>query len=103
MSMIDTMKKAKDLYMKNREMQKRLEAKRVEVVVNGVTVIANGKQEFISIKIADVVWAEGKERTERAILKACNESAEQTRKLMEQEAKTLMGGMSQTDMLNMLK
>lgn len=103
MNMFEMMKQAKDMYAKTRDLQKKLEQRRIEVEYNGVHIVANGKQEIVSIQLSDALLTSGKEKVEKALLKACNEVSEKIRKVMEEEAKGVLGGMPPQDMMNMLK
>ena len=59
-----------------------------------VTCVVNGKQEIVSIKIADEIWAEkDKELLEDLILAAANEGLDKSREMMQEEMSKITGGM----------
>jgi nucleoid-associated protein EbfC len=82
------------------EMQERLKKQmaelRVEATAGGgmVTVVANGKQELVSIKIdPEVVSKDDVQMLEDLVLAASNEALRKSRELVQQELGKLTGGM----------
>ena len=78
------MKKAQQLQDKMVKMQEELEEKMVEASAGGgmVTVVANGKQEIISIKIdPEVVDSDDVEMLEDLLLAAVNEVLDQAKQM----------------------
>ena len=89
------MKKAQQLQDKMVKMQEELEEKMVEASAGGgmVTVVANGKQEIISIKIdPEVVDSDDVEMLEDLIMAAVNEALDQARQMVNAEMTKLTGG-----------
>ncbi len=91
------MKQAQQLQEKMNQLNSELEDRQVEAAVGGgmVTVIANGRQEIISIKIdpaavdpADVSMLED------LVASAVNEALRQSKEMMQQELGKLTGGMN---------
>ena len=89
------MKKAQQLQDKMVKMQEELEEKMVEASAGGgmVTVVANGKQEIMSIKIdPEVVDPDDAEMLEDLVLAAVNEALDQARQMVNAEMTKLTGG-----------
>lgn len=89
------MKKAQQLQNKMVKMQEELEEKRVEASAGGgmVTVVANGKQEIVSIKIdPEVVDSDDVEMLEDLVLAAVNEALDQAKQMVNAEMTKLTGG-----------
>lgn len=103
MDMFKMMKQAKDMYAKVKETQKALEAQKVEINENGIKIVANGKQEILSVELSDELMSQSKDKIEKYLLKALQETNKRTQKIMEQESKKITGGMGMSDMMNMLK
>ena len=102
-NMMSMIKQAKDMYSKMKNTQKILEKKRVEVEVEGVKVIMNGKQEVISLKFPDELMQMRKAKAEGLVLKTLNKANKEIMKILEEEAKGngALGGLG--DMMNMFK
>ncbi len=95
-NMAAMLKEAQKLQAKMVKVQEELETKRVEGTAGGgmVTVVANGKQEIIEIKIdPEVIDPEDKEILEDLILAAIRQASERSRKLAEEEMSQMAGGM----------
>ena len=95
-NMAAMLKEAQKLQARIVKVQEELETKRVEGTAGGgmVTVVANGKQEIIEIKIdPEVIDPEDKEILEDLILAAIRQASERSRKLAEEEMSQLAGGM----------
>ena len=94
-NMAAMLKEAQKFQAKMVKVQEELEAKRVEGTAGGgmVTVVANGKQEIIEIKIdPEVIDPEDKEILEDLILAAVRQASERSKKLAEEEMSRLAGG-----------
>jgi DNA-binding YbaB/EbfC family protein len=92
----DFMKQAQALQEKLAKIQEEAGQKTVEATTGGgmVTVVANGRQEILSIKIdPEVVNPRDVEMLQDLILSAVNEAKRQAAELMASEMKGLTGGM----------
>ena len=91
----DMMKQAQALQEKLARLQEEAGKKTVEATAGGgmVTVVANGKQEIVSIKIdPEVVNRAEVEMLQDLILAAVNEARRKAQELMAEQMKTLTGG-----------
>jgi len=92
----DIMKQAQQMQERMAKLQEEAGKKTVEASAGGgmVTVVANGKQEILSVKIAPEVFR-GNDRAmlEDLLLAAVNEALRKARDLMSEEMKTLTGGL----------
>lgn len=89
------MKQAQQMQKRMMEIQEELANRTVEATVGGgmVTVIANGQQEILSIKISpEVVDPEDVEMLEDLILAAVNEARRKSQELMTEEMSKITGG-----------
>jgi DNA-binding YbaB/EbfC family protein len=94
-NMGNLLKKAQELQEKMAKMQEELGDKTVEASSGGgmVTVVANGKQEIVSIKIdPEVVDANDVEMLEDLVLAAINDALYQAKQLVSEEMSQLTGG-----------
>lgn len=92
----DLMKQAQVLQEKMAKIQEEAGKKTVEATAGGgmVTVVANGRQEIISIKIdPEVVNPQEIDMLQDLVLAAVNEARRQAQDLMSGEMKSLTGGM----------
>lgn len=90
------MKQAQKLQSKMLEMQEELGNKTVTVQVGGgmVTVVANGRQEILSLRIdPEVVNPEDTEMLQDLILAAINDALNRSREMVSEEMAKLTGGM----------
>jgi hypothetical protein len=90
------MQQAKKMQERLAKIQEEMAEKTVEGQSGGGMVISvvNGKQELISIKIADEIWAEkDKELLEDLIRAAINEGLDRSREMMQEEMGKVTGGM----------
>ncbi len=90
------MQQAKKMQERLVKIQEELAEKSVEGQSGGgmVTCVVNGKQELVSIKIADEIWAEkDKELLEDLIRAAINEGLDRSREMMQEEMGKVTGGM----------
>ncbi len=93
----DMMKQIAKMQRKMEEIQNGLGEKTVEGTAGGgmVKVVANGRQEIISIKIEkEVVDPDDVEMLEDLILSAVNQAREKAGELQAQEMSALTGGMN---------
>jgi DNA-binding YbaB/EbfC family protein len=89
------MKKAQQLQEKMAKMQEELSEKTVEASAGGgmVTVVANGKQEIVSIKIdPEVVDSDDVEMLEDLVLASINEALDQAKEMAGAEMNKITGG-----------
>ena len=96
MNINQIMKQAKKLQAKMAEMQEELAKKTVESSVGGgmVKVVANGRQEILSIKIdPEVVNSEDVEMLEDLILSAVNDALRRSQQMVSEEMSKLTGGL----------
>jgi DNA-binding YbaB/EbfC family protein len=94
-NMGNLLKKAQELQQKMAKLQEELGEKTVEASSGGgmVSVVANGKQEIVSIKIdPEVVDAHDVEMLEDLVLAAINDALYQAKQLMSEEMTQLTGG-----------
>ena len=90
------MQQAKKMQERLMKVQEEMAEKTIEGQSGGgmVTCVVNGKQEIVSIKIADEIWAEkDKELLEDLILAAANEGLDKSREMMQEEMSRITGGM----------
>ena len=96
MNINQLMKQAKKMQAKMAELQAELEQKTVESSAGGgmVKVIANGKQEILSITIdPEVVNAEDIEMLQDLILAAVNDALRKAEEMVAEEMNKLTGGL----------
>jgi hypothetical protein len=92
----DIMKQAQAMQEKMAKVQEEVAKKRVEASAGGgmVTVVANGKQEILSVKIdPEVVDPKEVEMLQDLIVAAVNEAQKKAQELMAEELKGLTGGL----------
>lgn len=95
-NMKNMMKQAQQLQTKMAKMQEEMAEKTIEASSGGgmVKVVANGKQEVVSIHIEkEVVDPEDVEMLQDLILAAVNEALVQSQKMVSDEMSKLTGGM----------
>jgi len=96
-NMKNMMKQAQQLQAKMAKMQEEMAEKSIEASAGGgmVKVVANGKQEVVSIHIEkEVVDPEDVEMLQDLILAAVNEALVQSQKMVSDEMSKLTGGMN---------
>ena len=96
MKMSNLMKQAQKMQKQMMEIQEELADRTVEATVGGgmVTVVANGQQDIISIKIdPEVVDPNDVEMLQDLILAAVNEAHRKAQEMMTQEMGKLTGGL----------
>jgi len=89
------LKKAQELQEKMAKLQEELGEKTVEASAGGgmVTVVANGKQEIVSVKIdPEVVDPDDVEMLEDLVLAAVNDALSQAKQMVSEEMTQLTGG-----------
>lgn len=89
------MKQVQKMQKKMMQLQEELEQKRVEGSSGGgvVTVVANGRQDVLEIKISpDVVNPDDVEMLEDLILAAINQAQQRAQEMMQEEMGELTGG-----------
>ncbi|MBT5876796.1 MAG: YbaB/EbfC family nucleoid-associated protein [Candidatus Latescibacteria bacterium] len=90
------MKQVQKMQKKMMQVQEELEQKRVEGSSGGgvVTVVANGRQDVLEIKISpDVVNPDDVEMLEDLILAAINQAQQRAQEMMQEEMGELTGGL----------
>jgi DNA-binding YbaB/EbfC family protein len=78
------------------QLQEEVGKRTVEATAGGgmVTVVANGRQEIVSVKIdPEVVSKDDVQMLEDLVLAACNEALRKSRELVQQELGKLTGGL----------
>jgi DNA-binding YbaB/EbfC family protein len=93
----DLMKQAQRLQSKMMALQEELAGKTVEATAGGgmVTVVVNGKQEFVSLTIdPEVVDRQEVEMLQDLIIAAVNEGVRKSQQMGADEMKKLTGGMA---------
>ena len=92
----DIMKQAQQMQERLAKLQEEAGKKTVEASAGGgmVTVVANGKQEILSVKIdPEVMSGNDKEMIQDLVVAAVNEALRKSRDLMAEEMKALTGGL----------
>ncbi len=87
---------AKKMQENFQKLQKEMEDRTVEAQSGGgmVTCVVNGKQELVSLTIAEEVWKEqDKEMIEDLIVAAINEGLEKSKEMWKEELSKITGGM----------
>jgi DNA-binding YbaB/EbfC family protein len=87
---------AKKMQEKFQKMQDEMAGKTVEAQSGGgmVTCVVNGKQEVLSVKIADEIWEErDKELLEDLVVAAVNEGLNKSREMLQDEMSKITGGL----------
>ena len=93
----DMMKQAQKLQARMLKMQEELAARTVEAAVGGgmITVVANGKQQVVSIRIEkEVVNPEDVEMLQDLILAAVNDALRKSQEMVASEMSKLTGGLN---------
>jgi nucleoid-associated protein EbfC len=95
--MKNLMKQAQQLQSKMAKMQEEMASKTIETSVGGgmIKVIANGKQEIVSIRIEkEVVNPDDVEMLQDLLLAAVNDALTQSQKMVSDEMSKLTGGLN---------
>jgi len=90
------MKEAQKLQAQMEQLQAEAAKKTAEATAGGgmVTVVANGKQEVVSIKIdREVINPEDSQMLEDLVLAACNEALRKSREMVQAEMSKLTSGL----------
>ena len=94
--------KARDMYSLQKQaktLKKELKNIHIEAEVDGVTVLVNGEQEVLSVKIAETQWAQwkddqfGHKRAEEAVMKAFTKGLKKAQEIGASKMKGLWGEM----------
>jgi nucleoid-associated protein EbfC len=91
------LKQAQQMHAKIAELQEEMAKKTVEATAGGgmVTVVINGKQEVVSIRIdPEVVSREDIEMLQDLIIAAVNEAIRKSQEMMTEEMKKITGGLA---------
>jgi DNA-binding YbaB/EbfC family protein len=81
---------------KFQKMQDQMAEKTVEAQSGGdmVSCVVNGKQEIVSVKIADEIWGErDKELLEDLVVAAINEGLNKSKEMLQEEMSKITGGL----------
>jgi len=92
----DIMKQAQQMQERLAKLQEEAGKRTVEATAGGgmVTVVANGRQEILSVKIdPEVLSGNDKAMIEDLVVAAANEALRKARDLMAEEMKNLTGGL----------
>jgi DNA-binding YbaB/EbfC family protein len=90
------MREAQKLQQQMEAMQASLGEKKVDATAGGgmVTVVANGKQELVSIKIdKEVINPDDQQMLEDLVIAACNEALRKSREMVQAEMGKLTAGL----------
>ena len=90
------MKEAQKLQQQMAVLQEEVGKRKVEATAGGgmVTVVANGNQEILSIKIdREVINPEDAQMLEDLVLAACNEALRKSREMVQAEMGKITGGL----------
>ncbi len=88
--------KAKDLYKlqkQARDIKKKLKKTHIEAESDGITVIINGEQEIIEIKISDETMS-NKNVLEKNLVKCFNKASKKAQQIGAEMMKDVMGGLN---------
>jgi nucleoid-associated protein EbfC len=88
---------AKKMQEKFQKMQDEMADKNVEAQSGGgmVSCVVNGKQEVLSLKIADEIWQErDKELLEDLVVAAVNEAMNKSKEMLQDEMAKITGGLN---------
>lgn len=89
-------KQAQQMQLRMQKMQAEMGEKTAEGTSGGgmVTVVANGKQEILSIKISKEVLTEDVEMVQDLILEATNQALKKASEMMAEAMKSVTGGLN---------
>lgn len=88
--------KAKDLYKlqkQAKEIKKKLKNTHIEAESDGITVIVNGEQEIMEIKISDEAMSD-KDLLEKNLVKCFNKAVKKSQQIGAEMMKEVMGGLN---------
>jgi DNA-binding YbaB/EbfC family protein len=91
------MKQAQKIQAQMAKMQEELSSRTVEASAGGgmITVVANGKQEVISIRIEpEVIDASDREMLQDLVVAAVNEALRKSQEMVSEEMKKITGGLN---------
>jgi len=91
------MKQAQKIQAQMAKMQEELSSRTVEASAGGgmITVVANGKQEVISIRIEpEVIDASDREMLQDLVVAAVNEALRKSQEMASEEMKKITGGLN---------
>ena len=91
------MKQAQKLQAQMAKMQEELSSRTVEASAGGgmISVVANGKQEVISIRIEpEVIDASDREMLQDLVVAAVNEALRKSQEMVSEEMKKITGGLN---------
>ena len=90
------LKQAQEMHSRISQLQESMAEKRVESSAGGgmVSVVMSGKQEVLSVKIADEIWEErDKELLEDLVVAAVNEGLNRSKEMLQEEMSKITGGL----------
>ena len=91
------MKQAQKIQAQIAKMQEELSSRMVEASAGGgmITVVANGKQEVVSIRIEpEVIDASDREMLQDLVVAAVNEALRKSQEMVSEEMKKITGGLN---------
>ncbi|MBP1721758.1 MAG: hypothetical protein H6Q45_370 [Deltaproteobacteria bacterium] len=91
------MKQAQKIQAQIAKMQEELSSRTVEASAGGgmITVVANGKQEVVSIRIEpEVIDASDREMLQDLVVAAVNEALRKSQEMVSEEMKKITGGLN---------
>jgi len=87
---------AKDLYKlqkQAKQIKKKLKNIHIEAESGGVTVIVDGEQNFVDVKIAEAAMGDPA-KLSKSVLQACNKAISKSQQIAAERMKDVMGDMS---------
>jgi DNA-binding protein YbaB len=89
------MDQAKDLYKlqkQAKQIKKELKNIHIEAESDGITVVCNGEQDFIEVKVSEAIAGDAK-RLGKAFVDAANKAIKKSQAIAADKMKDVMGGM----------
>lgn len=87
--MFDKVKKFYKVQKQTKQITKELANTHIEAEIDGITVIINGKQELIAVKIPDRML-ENREKLEQILIKAFNKTIKKSQAIAAEQMKDVM-------------
>ncbi len=91
--MFDKIKDIYKLQKQAKEIKKKLKNIHIEAESDGITVIINGEQEIMEVKISDAA-AENKKELEKNLVKCLNKAMKKSQQIGAEMMKDVMGGLN---------
>jgi DNA-binding protein YbaB len=93
MELFKMAKEAMSMRSKFKEMDKKLKSHIIDVEYKGIKIQVNAKNEFLSLNLPEDLLKEKKEKIEKIMLAAFEESRQKAQAVMAEESKKIMGDM----------